>query len=470
MELVTLEDRFSPSYDRKQISTRYSGLASSVSPSQTDPRKLGHEVPHFTWLNNDDVLYDALGAQNTRVPGSAFGLMLPETVNRSGFGVFRNKHNRAIVLLTERFSGDNENVMSKNLTESGALGASPTIIEVKRGEGGGYIERTIFPEIRGNVMNRLIQLENEGPNNQPIVIKIVGRPTTWSYVGELFMEYAAIAIDLAMKACAPYVGSFLSIDASTFLSFTPAIQNLAQNKPVTISELATAANLVVPAEFRSSIKDATTFYEKVQAGDYKSAAQQFGIDVNGVNRIMNDYAADVSKEVENAAQSLYIMDTINQVRGSIKSGTAKQEIINNGTITKTPALQNMMLTAMTTPTAAIPRAIEVAGLTASETNDLQTAAEWRGIYQIAHGVPVSPCSLDRIALKGLTERAWDLYRRGYNKMSIPDIVPADKRDCFADEIRAKTGMNTQRDGGISPMVALLGVAGAAGIAYLALRK
>ena len=70
----------------------------------------------------------------------------------------------------------------------------------------------------------------------------------------------------------------------------------------------------------------------------------------------------------------------------------------------------------------------------------------------------------------MTERAWDLYRRGYNKMSIPDIVPADKRDCFADEIRAKTGMNTQRDGGISPMVALLGVAGAAGIAYLALRK
>lgn len=466
MKLVTLEDNIG---SLNAVTPAKTSVITSSSASQTSPKTLGNEVPHFTWLYNDDVLYDALGSINTKTPGSAFGLMMPETKNSSGFGLLRNKYNRPIIVVTETYSGDNDNPMFKNLQETGAWGNNPHIIEVHRGQGAGYMERTIFPAMRDSVMSQLVRLENEGPSNRPILIKIVGRPRTWRYIRDISLQYAELAISLAMDYAAPYVGKVLNVSASDFLNFKPIIQSLAKNEPVGVESLAQAASMVVPSDLRPSLDKAASFYQKVQRGNYLSAAQELGIDVSGVDRIMNDFAANVPEAAAKTAQGIYVMDTINQVRGSIRSGTAKQEIIQNGTITKTPALQNMILGAMSTTTAAIPRAVEVVGLTAKETDDLQTAAEWRGIYQIAHGVPVTPCSLDRIALRGLVERARELYQRGYKTMNMPAIVPADKRDCFEDEIRAQTGVSTRSGSGISPMV-LLGVAGAAGVAYLALRK
>jgi hypothetical protein len=464
MKLVTLEDNMS-----SLSAPATKGVVTSSSPSQTNPKVIGNEVPHFSWLYNDDVLYDALGSINTRTPGSAFGLIMPETKNSSGFGVFRNKYNRPIIVVTETYSGDNDNPMFKQLQETGAWSNNPHVIDVHRGQGAGYMERTIFPNIRDSVMSQLVRLENEGPSNRPILIKIVGRPRTWRYIAEQALQYAELAISLAMDYAAPYVGKVLNVSPAQFLNFKPIIQSLAKNEPVGVQSLAQAASMVVPSSIRPSLDKAASFYQMVQRGNYLSAANELGIDIKGVDRIMNDFAANVPEAAAKTAQGIYIMDTINQVRGSIRSGTAKQDIIQNGTITKTPALQNMILSAMTTTTAAIPRAVEVVGLTAKETDDLQSAAEWRGIYQIAHGVPVTPCSLDRIALRGLVERARELYQRGYKTMNMPAIVPSDKRDCFEDEIRAQTGVTTKSGLGVSPAF-LLGVAGVAGVAYFALRK
>lgn len=469
MELVTLEDNFRGLAQSK-------GLITSSSPSQSDPKTIGYEVPHFTWMQNDAVLYDALGSSNTRTPGSAFGLMRPDNKTASGIGVFRTKHNRPVIVVTETFAGDNDNPMMKPLTDSGVFGLNPERIKVERYGGGGYIEERIFPQFREtdmripSVIQQLTAMENQGPSNRPIVVTITGRPTTWRRVGEISADIAKLAIDLAMKYAAPYANEFLGINASDFLGFTPMIQGLVDNKPVDVTTLATAAGLVLPKELRGEVASATAFYQKVQRGDYAGAAQTFGINTDGVTRIMKDFAADTSDKASKSAQAVYIMDTINQVRGSIRSGTAKQEIINFGTITKTPALQNMLLGAMSFSTAAVPKATEVAGLMASETQDLQTSAEWRGMMQIAHGTPITPCSMDAIALRGLVERARTLSDRGFKNMNMPDIVPSDKRDCFADEIRKQTGMSIGNSTSISTTVALLGVAGAAGIAYFAMRK
>lgn len=471
MKLVTLEDSYGSMFSGLSASNAPSlGQITSSSPSQSSPVSIGTGVPHFSWLTNDDVLYDALGSVNTRVPGSSFGLIMPETKVSSGFGLFRNRHDRPIVVVTETYSGDNDNPMFRNLQETGAWGNNPVVIEVPRGEGGGYIERTIFPYMRKTVIPMLERLENEGQSNRLILIKIVGRPRTWRYFGELAMQYAELAVNLAMDYAAPYAGKFLDIPVSSFLNLKPLVRSLVRDEPANISGLAAAASLVLPPEIRTTLDSATRFYENVQQGKYLPAAQELGIDVQGVDRIMNDFASGVPESAAKTAQGIYIMDTINQVRGSIRSGTAKQEIMQNGTITKTPALQNLILSAMSTTTAAVPRAIEVSGLTAKETNDLQKSAEWRGIYQIAHGVPVTPCSLDRLAVRGLVERARELYQKGYKTMNMPAIVPADKKDCFADEIQAQTGIKTSGGSGKVSPAFLLGVAGAAGVAYLALRK
>lgn len=464
MELVTLEDNMGSLAEAKM------STITSSSPSMTSAKTLGISVPHFSWMYNDDVLYDAVGSNNTKVPGSAFGLIMPQTTNASGFGVFRTKHNRPVIVVTDWYSGDNKNPMWQALENSGAFGPNPERIDVERGGGRGYIERYIFKQMRDNVMQKLISMENAGPSNRPIVINITGRPSTWKRGWEAVGEkLAKIAIDMAMQFAAPYVNDILGLDAGSFLKMTPTVQGLVENRPVQVSELAAAAGLVLPPDLRGSLRSAVSFYEDVKRGDYAAAAKQFGIDTSGVNKIMKDYAAGVSAEAAKASQSIYIMDTINQVRGAIRSGTAKQEIINFGTVTKSPALQNMMMAAMGTPTAAIPKAVEVAGLMASETEDLQGANEWRAMYQIAHGTPITSCSIDRIALRGLVERARTLFDRGVTTMNMPDIVPKDKRECFADEVRSQTGVKVGAQG-ISPTVALLGVAGVAGIAYFAMRK
>jgi hypothetical protein len=344
------------------------------------------------------------------------------------------------------------------------------ILEVRRGEGEGYMERTIMPQIRSKIIPALTKLENEGASNRLILVKVVGRPRTWRYIGEMALQYAELAVNLAMDYAAPYVGKFLDVPVSDFLNLKPMIMSLVKDQPVDVTSLAQAASMVVPKDIRPTLSDATKFYEHVQQGQYAAAAKDLGISLNGVDRVLNDFASGVPDAAAKTAQGIYVMDTINQVRGSIRSGTAKQEIIQNGTITKTPALQNLILSAMSTTTAAVPRAVEVSGLTAKETNDLQSAKEWRGIYQIAHGVPVTPCSLDRLAVRGLVERARDLYQKGYTTMNMPSIVPADKRDCFSDEIRAQTGVRTTGSSGKVSPVFLLGVAGAAGVAYFAMRK
>lgn len=485
MKLVTLEDKFTKSslsetiYDermreKRQAQERIANAVAvaritSSSTSQTNPKSIADGVPHYSWMLNDDVLYDALGSQNTKVPGSSFGLIRPQTVNTSGFGVFRTKYDQPIVILTENYSGDNVNPMAKNMQELGCFGANPEIINIGRGEGSGYIEK-LMARMRQEVLPKLEQIENKGTSNRVVVIRITGQPRTWRYIAELATQYAELALNLAMDFAAPYAKDVLGVSASDFLRAKPFIRSLVKNEPVEVAALAQAAVMVVPKDIRPSLDKAADFYQKAQSGQYLPAAQVLGIEVSGVNKILNDFSSGVPDSVAKTAQGIYVMDTINQVRGSIRSGTAKQEVINNGTVTQSPALQNMLMAAISTTTAAIPRAVEISGLAATETKDLQTSAEWRGIWQIAHGLPTTPCSLDRLAVRGLVERARDLAQKGFNQMNIPALVPADKRECFADEVRAQTGMKTSgTSGSISPTF-LLGVAGVAGVAYFALRK
>lgn len=484
MKLVTLEDNMRgigesifdqrlrekrEAEQRKKDAEAVSRITSAAK-SQTNPKAIASDVPHFSWMLNDDVLFDALGSQRTRVPGSAFGLIRPETKNTSGFGVFRTKHDQPIVIVTEEYAGANVNPIAGNLFSLGCFGSNPEIIDVPRGEGDGYIEEWLMPQIRNTVLPKLEQIENRGPSNRVVVIKVKGRARTWKYVAELSLQYAELALNLAMDFAAPYASSVLGIAASDFLQAKPFIRSLVKNEPVDVSALASAAVMVVPSDIRPTLDKAADFYQKAQNGQYLPAAQVLGIDVSGINNVLNDFSSAVPDSVAKTAQGIYVMDTINQVRGTIRSGTAKQEVINNGTITQSAALQNMLLSAISTTTAAIPRAIEISGLTAMETKDLQTSNEWRGILQIAHGVPTTPCSLDRLALRGLVERARDLAQKGFKQMNIPALVPADKRECFADEVRAQTGMKTSGSStGLSPTF-LLGVAGIAGVAYFAMRK
>lgn len=471
MDLVTLEDRFQPTLSSGVIggatTPPKTPTVTSRAPENTNPTQLRGEIPHFSWILNDDLLYDAIGSDRTSYKGSAFGMMRPETVRPSGVGMFQTKYGQPILIISENHSGDHPNPYYGILAQTGAYGADPVYINIRRGEGPGYHERWLMPQLRTTALAALEKIEAQGPSMRLVVVRIQGAPTTWRYVGELAQQWADIAINLALDFAAPYAAGILGVTADDILKSAPLLKSLAKGEAASVEMLAQAASLVAPKGIRAELDKAQQFYKAYQRGNYQDAAKIMGIDASGVEKIINQFSAGVDNQAAKAAQNVYIMDTINQVRRRAKSGSAQQEIIDQGTLTRSAPMQNLLLTAVSSITSAVPRLPEIVGIVAKETDDIESAQEWRSFLQMAHGLPVTDGSLDRLALRGLVERARQIKAMGLTEMNMPDLVPEGKRQAWADEIRSQTGVNASGSSSLTPII-LLGMCGAAG--YFLLKK
>ena len=85
------------------------------------------------------------------------------------------------------------------------------------------------------------------------------------------------------------------------------------------------------------------------------------------------------------------------------------------------------------------------------------------MLQMAMGYPVTQGDLDRLALRGLIERAVTLREQGLKMMAMPAIVPPEKREQWSREIAENTGMSV--GDGSSSMLPLLAVAAGVGALY-----
>lgn len=464
MDLVTLEglDFTTPAK---------SGPAPIVIPTgvgNANPKLIGDAVPHFEWMKNWAVLRDAVGNNNSRAAkGSAFGLMDFNPTRTSDIGLFRDRAGNTIVLQMENFAGDNDNPFYQIFETVGAYGNDPIYINVDRGQGDGFLENHLFPELSGNVISKLANIEAQGRRNRVIVVRVQGKPTTWKRVGEITEEWMDTVIDLALNVALPYLGDFIGTAATELVgSLRPTIKNLAKGEPVQVMDLAAAVTLVAPKDMQKEIESAAAFYEAVRTSNYMAAAQIVGKNVKAVDQILNYELGNASTQVNKIAQNAYLMDTVNDVRAQIRSGTAKQEIINNSTMTKTPTIQDLLLAANASMVAAVPRVQEIAGLAVRETFDLTTPAEYRSIYQMAYGYPVTKGSIAGLALRGLVERALTLRRNGVRTMDLPSIVPPGQRRDFAAEISRQTGMGVRVPGQTQKRVLTAAAAAGAGYFFL----
>lgn len=474
MDLVTLEDRIT-------LSSLSAPTVSSSSPSQSNPAAVGTAVPHFSWLLNDKVLYDALGVQSRASYGSAFGQVTSLNKRASGIGFFTDRVGNRIIVVVENYTGDKPNAWHKTFMETGAYGRNPLYIDVARGQGDGHIEKVIVPQFKGgealrnlknvysgsynttSVIDQLTQIESRGKRQDPIVVRVTGSPTTWRSVGALATEWLDVIIDLALQIGAPYLGNIVGVTSSQLMQAGPLLKSLAKGEPAQVTDLARAAALVATPEIRTYLNKATTFYEAVNNGNYAAAAQAAGINVGAVTAVKNGTIGNVNNSVNGLAQNVYIMNTVNAVRAKVRSGTAKAAIIDNGTMTKTPELQNLLLSAVASLNVGVPRVQEISGLAVTETSDIREPAEHRAMLQMAMGYPVTQGDLDRLALRGLIERAVTLREQGLKMMAMPAIVPPDKRAQWSREIAENTGVSV--GDGSSSMLPLLAVAAGVGALY-----
>jgi len=443
---------------------------------------LGTSVPHFEWLKNADVFYDALGNnERCNVPGSAFGQISSLTTRTSQIGYLTDASQNRIVVVQENFSGDHDNPLYGMAMQTGAYGANPITITLPRGEGGGWHER-LREKIQSDwtstdhngrttktpsLISQLAKIEASGNTGRTIVVQLGGKPPTSRRVADLASQWADLAITLAAQAAGPYVSSLLGVSRETFDSAIPTIKRLATGEPVRAQDLATAAGLCVSTDIRSTLETATQAYEATMGGDYARAAKLLGVDTAGMVRQALDGVADAG--VPSAVQNIWNMDTVNAVRAQLRSGTARQSIIDQGTATAVPSAQNLLLMASYGMTAAVPRLQELVGTIMTETRDATAPPSHRSLMQMFYGRPVTPGSLDALAMRAMVERGLAYARQGQMTWSLPSIIPVADRARYQAEIERQTGTRVTGTSWAPWVIPALAVAAIGGI-YLYTRR
>lgn len=401
------------------------------------------------------------GVEPYQIYGSALGT--PGAGGHSGYGIFTDENGNTICIATESRSawgmiwgkdllGKNPYVfrIPRNMGQGGAYEANAFMIAGIEQRYGGYegwsrIETSEIDKINGVTFNRynnfpdlLSQIENTGKKyDRPIVLLSSGEPIT-------FASVLNQALTLILAVAKPFA-SFIGIPPLAFDVIANSLNTIATQGKFTIDTLANAAQLIVPMDFRSIIPQAKNIYSAIDKGNYLDAMQGLGITGNiaGVTKSLlgGDISALLEKsnlgyqDIVGTVQNLFQFDTIRSLSAANRSGSVISNLIDAGTMTRVPVLQNL-LTATTTDTltSAIPGVSEIMQNAINQTNDIANVDLHKGAIQSALGHIVGQDTFDDLTLRGLKEKANSLLENGVKQFVMPIVIPLDKRLEFAQII------------------------------------
>lgn len=437
-----------------EIITLESSLETSVQQSR---------LPHWTALQDPRVAADIVerdwpGANELR--GIAMGRT--ETTDISFMGMFRDNVGNTIIILTESTQ------TYKIIQEKSLWGPSPTFFRIQRPYGSGWgfkavpflsnteeragaqhIERATgtpgYREQNGirysNFYDLFRKIEERQIEYGVVVCVLTGEPTT------LIEELAKIVLGAAVLAVKMF-GSSFGISPSVVDSLSPILTNIVDRKPVTIRSIAAVSQLISPVGIRPFIDDATAVYEAVDRGDYVTAAQRLGIDNVSIVRDIQTYTSDIvafSKNsvssVARTTQAFANLDTINRLRNQLRSGSVLDAIIDEGSITRVPVVQNVLATIQSGAfVGTLPNVSDLVSTALNGTSDTLTDVSLRGLIEMATGQRPRADDLADLTLKALVNKAISEARTGAKIFFMPESIPSHLRDLWADEIARQTGL------------------------------
>ncbi len=410
--------------------------------------------------------YSFESAPPEEIYGSALGV--PGAKGHSGYGVFTDKNGNTIVIATESreawgliwgksLLGRDPYTfrIPRNMGTGGAFEANAFMMAGVGQRYGGYAswidmnesQRDGLPGLTLQPYNDfpslLTQIENTGRKfDRPIVILNSGKPITFASV----MEKALTIILAIAKPFAAMIG----IPPMAFDILSKSLTIIATQGHFDVSVLADAAQLMLPAEYRSLIPKATAIYANITSGNYLGAMEGLGISGNILGAkdslLKGDISALLGKsslgygDLVGRVQNLFQMDTIRSLSAANRSGSVVTNLIDAGTMTKVPVLQNLLAaTTSDTLSAAIPGVSEIFQKAINETNDISNVNLHKAAIQSALGQPVGADAFDELSLRGLKERANEVLEKGAKQFVMPIVIPDMKRyewaQLIADEVR-----------------------------------
>lgn len=420
-------------------------------------------LPHFTALEHDLVAADICNgnwpALGTEWRGIAMGMKAqPELSN---VGMFADKNLNTYIVTTQQ--ARNYAIMN----ESVLWGPSATVFTRRRAFGGGSAEINMrfLQERNRDEAARIIgretsvsgwitqhgitysgfqdlaaQIEGSGRRFPGAVVFILeGEPITLASIARTVLAVALSTVS--------FLGSTFGIPKDLLDALTPILEALVDGKPLNLAMIAKASQMIAPPSIRAYIDDGEKVLTNVAAGNYYEAARVLGIDsVRAVQDLYRSSSAVIGtgsiamNTVAKIVQNTFNIDTINKLRNQLRSGTVIDRIIDEGSITRMPALQNMFTAVMAGGyVSTLPNITKMVSTTINDTYYDITPVNHRALIRMATGERMNTGDVMDLTIRSLTEQAINQARTGAKFFFLPVSIPGHLRSDMAREIAKQSG-------------------------------
>jgi hypothetical protein len=280
--------------------------------------------------------------------------------------------------------------------------------------------------------------------DRPVVLVITNNVISWASIG-------AQLLSVVLAIAKPFAG-MIGLGGDTFDAISTSLRRLVASGRFDIADLATVAQTIAPESVRRYIDQGASFYDNLQRGDYVAAAQELGIDVKSARQAVDGFLGGIGAGILRASplpleQSLAVVqnavnvDLTNRLRAQARSGSLREAIIDQGSITRVPALQSYLVAA-TAPTllGTLPNIQDIISVVINETTDAVTPDIHKAMLQASAGYPIGPDVMDPLAIRSLVERAVSEAARGAREFIMPATIPDAKRVAWAAEVARQAGI------------------------------
>lgn len=265
------------------------------------------------------------------------------------------------------------------------------------------------------------------------------------------------ALPIVLAIVKPLAATFLGIPAQVFDVVSSAVIALAQDGKVSLDTLVQAAMLIAPESVRGYIGKAQMLYADVKDKNYMGAADKLGLPVAQYHKyfsniLTGDFATLLANsklsftELFSTVQNVQNFDALSAIRGMALSGGLRDKIIEFGTTTKIPAIQNL-LAASTAPTllSTVPKIQEIVAQMLHSTDDITNVDEHKAFVQAALGSVFGADALETLTTNALTEKAiQNAINHTINGVPTPFVmpisIPVEARYRIADEVANNAGL------------------------------
>lgn len=451
--------------DRDQLAAAARGL------------KVGNTALHFSALRDPAVAADVAGEPNMNeldiTPAEIYGAAMNLRSDRvSECGVFTDRLGNTLVVC------DTEAAVTKIAKEKKLFGPAfyETSILRYKGVGSGQANALITisglqNEARGyvgpnaarkkselllpqgkiqysNVFELFSQIEASNTKlDRPVVVVMTNDVITWKSLGDGLLT---LVLAVAKPFCA-----MIGLPPAIFDVIAVSAQRIATTGRVTVADLASVAQTLAPESVRKYITQGANVYAAVTAGDYVAAADALGLSqVRDARLAIEKFSRGLTQDIEHLSalpitetlsivRNAFNVQTTNTVRAQARSGSLIQRITDEGSVTRVPAMQDLLI-ASSAPTmlSALPNIQNVISAVINETDDVTNVHQHKAWLQAASGLPIGDDVFDGLLTRALTERAIAAARDGAQAYIMPISVPEDKRARIAQEVARQSGIRT----------------------------